>query len=162
MEKLFFITSLISLLFLSKCSDLPLETWENNLDYDEFDSNNYFKEQLKEYLVEHKLFDSEKIIQPEELKQIFLEVTTDGESDESLEYMEGVFEKLADHFVNEYYRERRKIKGKDIYDLIDINAISMKFEEIMANNPYFGGFNNNEEEYDFDSRDAVGDPSYDV
>ena len=162
MEKnIFFFISLISLVFIIKCSELPLETWENNLDYDELDSDHYFKESLKEYLEEHKLIDSEKIIQPEEMKKIFLDVVSDDDPDGTTDYMLKMFEELADHFVNLYYKERKEIRGKDIYDLIDINPISMKFEELMGNSPYFPGFNN-EEENDFDNMDDVGDPTFDV
>ncbi len=156
-----FIISLFTLLFIIKCNELPLETLENNSDYDEFDSDRYFKESLKEYLEDNKLFDSEKIIQPEELKEIFLDVVTEGDPDASFDYMEKIYEELADHFVNLYYRERQKIRGKDIYDLIDINPISLKFEELMGNSAYFPGFNN-EEENDLDYMDEVGDPTFDV
>ena len=156
-----FIISLFTLLFIIKCNELPLETLENNSDYDEFDSDRYFKESLKEYLEDNKLFDSEKIIQPEEMKKIFLDVVSDDDPDGTTDYMLKMFEELADHFVNLYYKERKEIRGKDIYDLIDINPISMKFEELMGNSPYFPGFNN-EEENDFDNMDDVGDPTFDV
>ena len=160
-KEIFFFIYLISLLFIVKCDELPLESWENNLDYDELDADRYFKDSLKEYLEENKLIDSERIIQPDELKKIFLDVITDGDPDSSLDYIQKMFEELADHFINLYYKERKTIRGKDIYDLFDINPISHKFEELMGNSPYFPGFSN-EEENDFDSRDDIGDPTLDV
>ncbi len=162
MEKnLFLIIILLSLIFISKCEeDSPEEDWEDDYDYDDFEGDNYFKESLKEYLVENKLFDSDRFIKPDEMRKIFLEVISDGDPEGGPEYMEGIFHDLAEYFVNTYYKDRPEIRGKEIYDLIDINEISMKFEQMMGDNPYYDGYD--EEENDYDSRDAVGDPNPDV
>ena len=162
MEKnLFLIIILLSLVFISKCEeDSPEEDWEDDYDYDDFEGDNYFKESLKEYLVENKLFDSDRLIKPDEMRKIFLEVISDGDPEGSPEYMEGIFHDLTEYFVNTYYKDRPEIRGKDIYDLIYINEISMKFEQMMGDNPYYDGYD--EEENDYDSRDVVGDPNPDV
>ena len=102
---------------------------ENNY-YDE-DGDQYFRESLKQYLVERNLFESDQLIQPEEMKKIFLEVLTEGDAESSAEYFGGIFIELADHFVNEYYRERKEIRGKDIFDLINMDPISKKFEQLI-------------------------------
>ena len=94
------------------------------------------------------------------MKKIFLDVITEGDADGSLDYMGGIFKDLTEYFVNTYYKDRKEIKGKEIYDLIDINQISEKFEVMMGNNPYFGF--GEEEENDYDSRDAIGEPNTDV
>ena len=155
-----FIFVFFSLIFISECEDNNPEDdfEESHFDYEDFDGSQYFKESLKEYLEENKLFDSEKIIKKEQMKKIFLDVITEGDPEGTPDYMEGIFQELAEYFVNLYYKERKEIKGKDLYDLIDIKEISMKFEAMMGNSVNFGG----EEEFDYDSRDAVGNPNPDI
>ena len=157
-KRLILIFYIISLILLAKCDDQTSE--DDSSSFEDYDSNKYFKESVKEYLIEHKLYDSDKIIKPEEMKIIFLGVITEGEPDGSPEYMGGIFGSLADYFVEKYYKDKKEIKGKDLYDLFDMNEISKKFEELMANNPFFNG--SEEEENDFDSMDAVGNPSSDI
>ena len=157
-KRLILIFYIISLILLAKCDDQTSE--DDSSSFEDYDSNKYFKESVKEYLIEHKLYDSDKIIKPEEMKIIFLGVITEGEPDGSPDYMGGIFGSLADYFVEKYYKDKKEIKGKDLYDLFDMNEISKKFEELMANNPFFNG--SEEEENDFDSMDAVGNPSSDI
>ena len=163
-----FIILFLSLVVLSKAQeddqqDLTEDNnWEeNNFDYDDFDSETYFKNSLKEYLVENQLFDSEKAIPRDQMKKIFADVIFDGEPDGG-EYMNEVFGQLSEYFINLYYKDRKEIKGKEIYDLIDIKEISMKFEQMIGTNPYFNGNEDYIEEKDYDSRDYIGDPSPDV
>ena len=163
-----FIILFLSLVFISKAQeddqkDLSEDNnWEgNNFDYDDFDSEAYFKNSLKEYLEEKKLFDSERAIPRDEMKKIFADVIFDGEPDGG-EYMNEIFGQLTEYFVNTYYTNRKEIKGKELYDLIDIKEISAKFEQMIGSNPYYNGNEDDMEENDYDSRDAVGDPSPDV
>ena len=162
-KKLFLIISLLSLILNSKCeenhSEEEEEDWEEGDDYDDFEGDDYFKHSLKEYLVANKLFDSDRLIKRDEMKKIFLDVISDGDPEGAPGYMESVFHDLTEYFVNTYYKDRPQIRGKDLYDLIDINEISMKFEQMMGDNPYYNGY---EEEKDFDNRDVVGEPSPDV
>ena len=60
--------------------------------------------------------------------------------------------------MDTYYKDKSVIKGKEIYDLIDINIISSKFDQMVGN------FQNmsEEEDSDYDSRDAVGEPNSDI
>ena len=37
---------------------------------------------------------------------------------------------MTKHFIDKYYKERKIIRGKDLFDLIDIEAISEKFQEL--------------------------------
>ena len=167
-----FLHIIFSLLFIIHTEDLKKEEEENEQDeYFDEDSDEYFKKSLKEYLVERNLFDSDKIIQPEEMKKIFLEVVTEGDAESSSEYFGGIFIELADHFVNEYYKQKQEIRGKDIYELIDMNPISQKFEELMTNNSKYNGEDANDNEYynpdydhdyDYDYRDDIGDPILDA
>ena len=161
MEKnLVIIFYIISLILLSKCDEkIEQASEDDSSSFDDYDPNKYFKESLKEYLIEHKLFDSDKVIKPDEMKILFLGVITEGEPDDSPDYMGGLYGNLADYFVEKYYKDKKEIKGKDLYGLFDMNEISKKFEDLIADNPLFNG---HEEENDYDSRDVVGDPSSDI
>ena len=135
---------------------------EDNFDYDDdIDGDAYFKNSLKKYLIEKKLFESERAIPRDEMKKIFVDVVFEGEYQEGSEFMNEILELLTEYFINTYYKDRKEIKGKEIYDLIDIKAISMKFEQMIGENPYFNG-NDDMEENDYDSRDDVGEPNPDV
>ena len=164
-----FIILFLSLIFFSKTQEddqqdlSEVNDWEgNNFDYDDLESEAYFKNTLKEYLVEQKLFDSERVITRDEMKKIFIDVIFEGEPEGGPEFMKGVLEELTEYFINTYYKDRKEIKGKEIYDLIDIKEISMKFEQMIGENPYYNGNEDDMEENDYDSRDVVGDPSPDV
>ena len=170
-KNIFFICFYIIILLnitLSKCEEIP-EGEDNNNDYDDGYSEDYFKESLKKYLVERNLFESEEPVSKEQMKKIFLEVITEGDYESSSEYFGGIFNELADYFVDSYFVNRKEIKGKEIYDLININHISDKFEQMLGNNPHFVNDDNstnvNDEDEDnneYDSRDDVGEPSPDV
>ena len=157
MQKKFFIELLIffSILLITKA--------EEESDNDDEYGTDYFKETLKQYLIGKNLFDSEEPVQPEEMKKIFLEVITEGEAESSADYFGGIFNELADYFVNSYYVNRKEIKGKQIYDLIDIEAISQKFEQMIGNNPqFYDNDGDDEENNDYDARDDVGEATSDV
>ena len=167
-KNLILVILFLYLVFLSKSQEDDQQdlSEDNNLegnsfDYDDFDSDAYFKNSLKEYLVEKKLFESERAIPRDEMRKIFVDAVFDGEPQGGPEFMNEVFEQLTEYFINTYYKDRKEIKGKEIYDLIDIKEISMKFEQMIGENPYYNG-NDDMEENDYDSRDAVGEPSPDV
>ena len=63
-----------------------------------------------------------------------MEVITEGDYESSLEYFDGKFNELADYFVDSHFVNRKEIKWKEIYDLININHISDKFEQMLGNN----------------------------
>jgi len=152
-KKLFYFFVLLSFIFLSNCEKV-YEEEEDDPEY--LDADHYFKYFLKEYLVKRKLFDSDKPVLRDELRKIFLDVITD--EDDSKEYVETVYGHLADYFMDTYYKDRPVIKGKEIYDLIDINIISSKFDQMVGNFPNLS----EEEDGDYDSRDAVGEPNSDI
>ena len=153
--KFIFIFSLFSLLLFGKC----IKRDEEDLSYGEY-TDKYFKDFLKEYLMEHKLYKSKRLIKPAEMKTIFIEVIAQHELDTT-----GLFDNLADYFVEKYYKENKEIKGKDIFNLFDINEISKKFEQLMAENPHLNPYKEEDEYgYDdgYDSRDYFGDPNEDI
>ena len=144
----FYLLLILSFFFLSKSEETPepkVEQNDNNNETFEDDGDLYFKKTLKDYLVEKKLFESDRIIEPDEMKKIFLESVTEGDAEASGEYFGGIFIELADHFVNEYYKERKEIRGKDIYDLIELDPISKKFQQLMNDNSKYNGADDNKE-----------------
>ena len=165
-KKFSFFSAII--LFLILLISKAEEEIDENSDYDDGYGVDYFKESVKQYLVDRNLFDSEELVQPEEMKKIFLEIITEGDYESSTEYFGGIFNELADFFVNSYYINKKEIKGKEIYDLIDINQISQKFEEMMGDNPNLNGMygsdymDDDNENNDYDSRDDVGESTSDV
>ena len=59
---------------------------------------------------------------------------------------------MAIFFVKKYYDEKKEIRGKYIYNLIDINEIYNKFEELLGENPLY---DYNEEEIEELERDPI-------
>ena len=137
-KKIFFIYCILLLILSTKCGEGP--NYEDaNFEYDENDRNNYFKNYLKEYLIERKLFNSNKVVKPEDIKKIILEILSGSDEEHPIEQVGDAVNELCDYFVNLYYKERKEIKGKEIYNLIDINTIFMRLEKMM-------GFGEKEEE----------------
>lgn len=119
-KKFIFIYILLSIIFITKAEE---ESEKNDEEFQKY---------LKQYLIDKNLFDSEEPVKPEEMKKIFMDIITEGEYESNKEYYETIFSELADYFVNTYYVNRKEIKGKQIYDLIDINQISEKYELMMS------------------------------
>ena len=154
-------------IFLSKCEEEPNElNKESELD-DEYNSKS-FKKNLKQYLIEKKLFDSEEPVQKEELKKIVLDNIFENGEEVFGDYFTKIFNELADYFVDSYFKNRKEIKGKEIYDLIDIKPITEKFEEIVGkNNNNKSNMNNTDTDIDnknkdFNSMNEVGEPTSDI
>ena len=156
-NKYIFLIALNSLMFVVKTNiedeiNFP-DFSEEGFDYNFNEEDHYFKSSLKEYLVENKLFESERVIEPDELKKIFLDVITDDGLENSPENMRKSLYELAEYFVERYYNEKKQIRGKDIYDLFDINDISAKFSDIVGDTINYNNDYNEEE----DDLDAMGD-----
>ena len=115
-----YIIILLSIKFITKAEEEPGNDVEE------------FRKYLKQYLIDKKLYDSEDPVKPEEMKKLFIDIITEGEYESNKEYNEGIFNEFVDYFVNSYYVNRKEIKGKQIYDLIDINQIYEKYE-LMVN-----------------------------
>lgn len=89
------------------------------------------------------------------MRTIFLDVISEGEADSNPPHLRRIFAQMADHFVEKYYNDRKQIRGKDLYELFDINEIYGKFGEIVAETPLFDDYN--EELDDLDNRDSIMD-----
>ena len=93
---------------------------------------------LKNYLIENNLFDSDRLIEPEEMKKIFLDIMLEGNSiDEVDDYTKEINEELANIFIKKYYKSNKIIRGKDIYDLINFNEISLKYYQLNGEIPIY-------------------------
>ena len=133
--------------------------------YDNYDGEQYFKEIVKEYLERNNLWQNDKLIQPDELKKIFLDIIADGEEDSEPRFKEA-FDKLADFFIDKYYKEKKEIRGKDVYDLIGITEISLKFDEILGlrsedDEDEDDDDDDDDDDNDDDNMDMVGEPNID-
>ena len=154
------------IILLTKCEEeLEEINKESENDDDEYNSKS-FKKNLKEYLIEKKLFDSEELVKKEELKKIVLDNIFGGGEEIFGEYFQNIFKELADYFTESYFEKKKEIKGKEIYDLIDIKPITDKFVQMVANNT---NFNRNMNDTDIDSEneelnsmDEVGEPTSDI
>ena len=154
---------ILYLITIIKNEDLTLDEEEDYDDYiyDNYDGEQYFKEMVKEYLEDNDLWKSNELIQPNELRKIFLDIITDGEESNDPKYKEA-FEKLADFYIDKYYKERKEIRGKDVYDLFDISEISLKFDEILGEKYEDEDDDDDDDDDDeYDNMDMVGEPNID-
>ena len=78
-KKLILIFFFIIIFSLIKCGNLTEEENMEDYVYDNYDGEQYFKEIVMDYLKDKKLWDSDKLVKPEELREIFLDIVTDGE-----------------------------------------------------------------------------------
>ena len=106
-------------------------------DYDiKYEEN--IKSFLKKYLINNDLFYNDRLIDPGEMRKIIIDVILeDAPFDELDQYTKSLYDKLANIFIEKYYKERNEIRGKDIYDLIDINEIIHKYYQLNGGNPTY-------------------------
>ena len=144
---------ILSLILAFKFSECKKKKFNEKL-FEDKDNEEFinFKTALKEYLEVKDLYNSDRIIEPSEMKRIFFDVINEGDSDNTPVYLRKIFGELTEYFVKKYYNENKEIRGKDIYNLFDINEITKKFEDIaIQNNPLFNNYN--KEDDDLDNKD---------
>ena len=134
-----FLFIFITIIFNINCDS---KSNSNDDDYDE--GHKQFKEQLKQYLIETKLINSEKPIEREEMKKIFIDVMTEKDPQYIPEFLKAILDKLSKYFIDKYYKKKKIIRGKDLYDLIDIEPIAAKFQQLTGSYDY--DFDESEEE----------------
>ena len=137
MKKLYILTLISFLLLLPK---LLLKT--NYIDdfLDDFDIKyeRNLKKYLKKYLKSNNLFNNERLIEIDEMRKIFLDVILEGAPiDEIDNNTKEIYEELAKIFLQKYYKENNEIRGKDLYDLINIKEITQKFYELNGEVPLY-------------------------
>ena len=117
--------------------------------YDPAKDIEIFQESLKKYLTANDLINSDRLIEREEMKRIFLEIILEQDIEGLPDYLKGILDFLTNHFLDQYYKKKKnEIRGKDIYDLIDITAISRKFQQLTGN-PDYDDIYYDEEESDY-------------
>ncbi len=162
MRKYFLFLILLSLLILliKSIHHYDMKELEDEDDDEEDDDDGYaqFRKSLREYLEDHKLNNSEKIIKPKRMKKIFLETVGDMDSDAIPQHIKNLYDQLADYFVNQYYDKKKVIRGKDVYKLFNFDEISLKFNELIQANPYYG----DDKQDDNDERDENFDYDNDL
>ena len=162
-KNLFLIIIIIYTFSLILCQNSTEDENMEDYTYDNYDGEQYFKEIVKEYLEEKNLWKSDKLIQPDELRKIFFDIITDGEESSDPKFKEA-FEKLADFFIDKYYKEKKEIRGRDIYDLIGITEISLKFDEFIDDKSNYNDDDDNNDDGDdnIDNMDRIGEPNIDI
>ena len=134
-----FLFIFITIIFNINCDS---KSNSNDDDYDE--GHKQFKDQLKQYLIDTKLINSEKPIEREEMKKIFIDVMTEKDPQYIPEFLKAILDKLSKYFIDKYYKKKKIIRGKDLYDLIDIEPIAAKFQQLTGSYDY--DFDESEEE----------------
>ena len=123
-----------------KAEEVKVEAKKEEKKTEEFeipkwDKEKYFKESLTEFLVKHKLLNSTRIIKQKEMKKIFMDIMAYTDPDGYYDF-EFLFKDAMKYFVDLYYRKYKEIRGKDIINLIDVNEISKKINEISGLDKY--------------------------
>ena len=72
-----------------------------------------------------------------------------------------IYEQLADYFIEKYYTKKKEIRGKDIFKLFNFNEISLKLNELIQANPYYGEEDDDKLKDDEDDNPNYGD-DYDL
>ena len=88
---------------------------------------------MKEYLTEEKLINSERIIDRKEMEKIFIDILTEKDASYIPEFLKKILDKLNVYFLDKYYKKKKIIRGKDLYQLINMEEISTKFQQISSN-----------------------------
>ena len=147
---------LFSLPLLNKTQDdynvdnpYPDDYYDDN-DYNYFEN---FNETLKNYLIDNGLFDSDRLIEPHEMKKILYEVISEGDSEKNTEGVKKVFQQMAERFTDVYFNDKKQIRGKDIYGLININDIWDRFDDYVD----FNTSSKNDDFFDDDENDDLDD-----
>ena len=151
LKNIFILIILLSFLSLLKADDLI---------YDNYDEDQYFKELIKDYLIKKNLWESEKLIQPDEIRKIFIDIINEGEEYKNNK-LKIAFDEVINYFIDKYYKEKKEIKGKDLYELININEVHLKFDELIKDKINDKEENENDLDEQFDKIDIIGEPNID-
>ena len=114
----------------------------------------------KYYLVEKNLWESDKLIKPDEIRKIFIDIINEGEEYKNNK-LKIAFDEVINYFIDKYYKEKKEIKGKDLYELININEVHLKFDELIKNKINDKEENENDLDKQFDNMDIIGEPNLD-
>ena len=144
LAKNIFILIFFSIISYNTCKDIFNSHKKNNYER-QFD----FKESLKQYLTEEKLINSERIIERKEMEKIFIDILTEKDASYIPEFLKKILDKLSVYFLDKYYKKKKIIRGKDLYQLINMEEISTKFQQISSNPDFdFSELDDDEDEYE--------------
>ena len=129
-----FILNILLLYSLCKEDDYIDEIIENyEIKYEES-----FRKFLKGYLKEKNLLESDRLIEPKEMKKIFIDIMFEGTTlEEADDFTKEINEELSRIFIKKYYKKNTIIRGKDIYDLINIKEIQEKYYQLNGELPIY-------------------------
>ena len=135
MKKICFILNIILFELFSSINVDEIDEMIKNYDIKYEESQRIF---AKEYLINKNLFDNDRLIGQGELRKILIDIILKGGSLSDLDD-EGkfIYEELARIFAQKYYKRKKEIRGKDIYNLIDINEINKKYYQLNGEIPIF-------------------------
>ena len=92
------------------------------------------------------------------MRKIVYEVISAGDPDRNNENMKKIFKELAEKFTEVYYNDKKQIRGKDIYDLINIDDIWARFDDYLdLNTSDKFNFDEDDENDDLDDKDGLFD-----
>ena len=128
LPKNYFILIVITIIIFIKCEN-KTKSDKNNY----FEGTYDFKDFVKEYLTEEKLINSERIIDRKEMEKIFIDILTEKDASYIPEFLKKILDKLRVYFLDKYQKKKKIIRGKDLYQLINIEEISTKFQQISSN-----------------------------
>ena len=151
LRKNYFILIVITIIIFIKCEN-KTKSDKNNY----FEGTYDFKDFVKEYLTEEKLINSERIIDRKEMEKIFIDILTEKDASYIPEFLKKILDKLSVYFLDKYYKKKKIIRGKDLYQLINMEEISTKFQQISSN-PDFDLSeldDDDEDEYEYEESDS--------
>ena len=61
-----------------------------------------------------------------------MELLSGSDKEHPIGQVGGALNELCNYFIKVYYQDKKEIKKKDIYNLIDINAIFKRLEKMMG------------------------------
>ena len=136
MNKIIF--SIVSILLLLKINISSSTKQEEDYEKAAEDyKNNYikeFKEKVKKYLTEKRLYKNESaLISKEEFRNIFRDIMSDGDDGNVSEGFGETFNSLTDLFVEDAFPEGVEyLKGSKIHNLFEYENIIDKFNKYMG------------------------------
>ena len=86
------------------------------------------------------------------MKKVLYEVISEGDPDKNSEGVNKIFQQLAERFTDVYYNDKKQIRGKDIYGLINIDQIWERFDDYLDLNS-----SSNFDPFDDDENDDLDD-----
>ena len=136
MNKIIF--SIVSILFLLKINISSSTKQEEDYEKAAEDyKNNYikeFKEKVKKYLTEKRLYKNESaLISKEEFRNIFRDIMSDGDEGNVSEGFGETFNSLTDFFIEDAFPEGVEyLKGSKIHTFFEYENIIDKFNKYMG------------------------------